>query len=190
MTTKQFTRGGTSIPHHWLGDRDDSDVEIGMDALVSENSRTRLGWGGSEFVSKPKKFMARYNGAYWHHGVVEHYCSGPACCAGREACIAEMKLLAHQTLLRDVPLTPACNKWTKLGPCVDSVPWSSCILSTYFCLPQLTLVNHPSTRTTTHHHSHAPLACAPHPAIRPATSQANWICWYGHCIFKSVWISG
>lgn len=120
---KQFTRGGTSIPHQWLGDRDDSDVEVGIDGLVApdQDGNRNLGKGTVAFIEKLKDFAKILNGCYWHSGVLEHYCRGPTCCVDRQACVQKMSGAILGVLLREVPLTPACSKWTKLGPCVDSV---------------------------------------------------------------------
>ena len=62
-----------------------------------------------------------FNGELLLDGVYVHYCQGRDCCLNAEHTVQRMMDSARQILFRTVPLTPAANKWTNLGPCCDSV---------------------------------------------------------------------
>lgn len=83
--------------------------------------RQRLGRGVRglwRFVLDVEEFVSVFNGPWWERGFV-HYCSGPSCCKSREHTLERCVRALKRVPFRQVPSTPAANKWTKLGPVVD-----------------------------------------------------------------------
>ena len=78
-----------------------------------------MGKGLANFFGWVKEFLAVYNGAWWSSGVLVHHCRG--CCRSQEHTLERMEAAAKHVAFREMPATPALNKWTKLGPCCDVV---------------------------------------------------------------------
>lgn len=110
--------------HHWLGDLD-SDGESDDADVCADGAAPRQGQRRSSramFRQKVRDMMAVCNGVLWTDGMFVHYCGGAACCPnGPESTIERMDCAVRAVLFSSVPLTPAANKWTKLGPCCDAV---------------------------------------------------------------------
>ncbi len=62
-------------------------------------------------------------GFYWvgifKGGKIEHYCSGPACCADKSQTRLRLVGALRKTIYKTQPVMPCHNKWSKLGPCCD-----------------------------------------------------------------------
>lgn len=122
---KRFARSMQSgRQHHWLGEvAPDSDYDSGHDGAfdaqhAASGKRHRL----DEFRRKVEAMLAVFNGPWWEDGVYIHYCDGPSCCPnGEESMLRRMEEALVSVVFREVPCTPAASKWTKLGPCCDSI---------------------------------------------------------------------
>ena len=75
--------------------------------------------GLSAFITALHTLVGMLNGPWWMN-CLQHFCKGLSCCPeGRVGCIRAVVAVMMQTLLLKAPATPAVNKWSKLGPCVD-----------------------------------------------------------------------
>ena len=77
------------------------------------------------FRKQVQDFVAMWNGPWWTEGQFIHYCAGASCCARDSSgsstsnTVAQLESTALGVPLRAMPTTPAANKWSKLGPCID-----------------------------------------------------------------------
>ena len=65
------------------------------------------------------ELMLVFNGCWWEE-TLTHHCSA-ACCRNQEETFDKMRRALCQVLLRGAPPVPSASKWTKLGPCCDSI---------------------------------------------------------------------
>lgn len=106
---KRFQRAGSMKPsHHWLADLDDDDGEDDA-AEVTRSER--------DFGLKLDAYFAVFNGELWKPYEYVHYCNG--CCSSQAEALQRAEAACLSVPFREIPVTPAANKWTKLGPCLD-----------------------------------------------------------------------
>ena len=74
------------------------------------------------WVSNIQRLNVVCNGD-WSQDRFQHYCTSASCCDGyqRKTTIAKIVDALCQSLLHAMPVVPAISKWTKTGPCVDTI---------------------------------------------------------------------
>lgn len=90
-------------------------------STADENSIASIADAGLRaFVTACCLLMAACNGPWWTSNRILHWCGGPTCCPrGRPDTLLRMRWALRDTIYRQIPATPAINKWTKLGPTCD-----------------------------------------------------------------------
>ena len=64
------------------------------------------------------RLLKVFNGRWWIGACVYHHGAWPD---GRRGCLREMVAVTAKVALRALTISPEAGKWTKLGPCVDSI---------------------------------------------------------------------
>ena len=115
--------------HHWIDGSPaaadyHNDAGMGIDILTDPKDVKHTGL--RSYLVSLQKLVQCLNGELWIAGKLISYC-GHAACAGvrcginrgeRIRCIAQA---LKETVFRHKPTVPEVSKWTKLGPCLDSI---------------------------------------------------------------------
>ncbi|CAK0896530.1 unnamed protein product [Prorocentrum cordatum] len=109
----RFVRLQARIRHHWLR-ADNPHSESDGDGQTAPSQAER------KFKELVDRFFKDWNGPLWDDsGITMFKFTGDT--RSEDAIISDMALSARSFLYGKIPATPAANKWTKLGPCVDAI---------------------------------------------------------------------
>ena len=143
--------GSSRVRHHHL-------EHIDLDAQEADEDVEDEDRGSEEFKKKVEEYMRVWNGPWWRPGEFIHDRGGHACCdrEGPKCTLERLVRTALAVPFRQVPLTPAANKWSKLGPCIDVLMFA-CLCHQLFVLlfATLPIAAHAEDATDEAAHDHA-----------------------------------